>query len=126
MGLDMYANKVPRHLRINSLKFDIGDIDFICSSIEFFYWRKHYPLDNWMCEIYKKKGGQNEFNGDCVEITREEVLQLIHDIKTGLIDYSEYYDKEDDEWHINNDLEFCDKALKFLDESYCIYYVNSW
>lgn len=127
MGLDMYAYKVPRYLRINNLKFDTGGIDYTCSYLDFCYWRKHYPLDKWMQRIYKKKGGQNEFNGDYVELTKEEILQLTHDIKSGLIDYANYYDDNGDiEWNRNHDLGFCDRALELLDKGYYIYYSNSW
>lgn len=127
MGLDQYAYRIPRYLRINNLTFDNGGMDYF-HGFDFHYWRKHYCLDRWMEDLYRRKGGKNEFNCNFVELTRQDLDRLISDIKSKNLDYEkdEYCSDEELQRDIKDDLEFCIKAIDYINQGYCIYYSNWW
>ena len=127
MGLDQYAYRIPKHLRINNLTFDNGGMDRL-HNFDFYYWRKHYCLDRWMEHLYREKGGKDEFNCNFVELTRKDLDRLISDIKSKNLSYDEdeYYSSEELQRDIKDDLDFCLKAIDYINQGYCIYYSNWW
>lgn len=80
MGLDMYAWAVPKevagdtqvNLRLPKETKKRG-LD---------YWRKFNNLHGWMERLYRKKGGQGDFNCDSVRLTEADLDQLLLDVKT--------------------------------------------
>lgn len=60
MGLDMYAYTIGTD----------GERE------ELAYWRKHNRLHGWMEDLYREKGGTEEFNCVSVELTAEDIDRL--------------------------------------------------
>ena len=71
MGLDQYAYFVKKQDAINDFKFDrhYGKDDD-------FYWRKNRFLHGWMKELYREKGGTEEFNCQEVRLTLDDLDRL--------------------------------------------------
>lgn len=44
------------------------------------YWRKNYPLQNWMHELFTKKGGKGPFNCTSLRLRVEDLQQLMEDV----------------------------------------------
>lgn len=59
MGLDQYAYSIK------------GE-----EQTEIAYWRKHNRLQGWMEELYRNKGGKEEFNCKDIELTLEDLDDL--------------------------------------------------
>lgn len=91
----------------------------------FHYWKKHYRLNEWMQSLYEQKGGNGDFNGDLVELTKEDLLAL--DKAT---DSDKFYDQFDDpywkEWIKECDKEFIKKALELIKKKFIISYCCDW
>lgn len=122
MGLDMYAFKVtkpeepsPIHLIIEAdyEPFDRNNVEQI------FYWRKHYNLQDWMAQLYYRKGGLSEsFNLATVVLTAYDLDDLEKNINTGF-----FGDAEEIK---STDLEFVEKARKELEQGNVVYYTSWW
>lgn len=126
MGLDMHAIEVPNNAIIDD--FGFNDLD-IAINRDFWYWRKNNALHNRMNNLYSSKGGTEEFNGDYVRITSDDLLTLQSDIEQnklqptagffwGRLEYTE------DTKH--NDLCFIKSALESIAQGNAIYYSSSW
>ena len=86
MGLDGYLIKVKKELVIDdftiSKKDDSSDdedengIDDNIST-DICYWRKNYEVQEWMMNLYHKKGGKKEFNCEYIRITEEDLDNLV-------------------------------------------------
>ena len=63
MGLDMYASTTNRHLT-SSVDLSCGDADQVIHQ-----WRKHPNLHGWVENVYRRKGGSQEFNCTPVQLT---------------------------------------------------------
>ena len=73
MGLDMYAYVVPKEAAIDGVNVNKN----LYNSFELFWdWRKHHDLHGWMEQLYRKKGGIEEFNCQYVELTIHDLDQL--------------------------------------------------
>lgn len=123
MGLDMYAYSVPPEAVI-------GDFDFLNDEKEeFFYWRKHNALHGYMEDLYKTKGGSEEFNCVPVRLTLEDLYQLKEQVsnktlksRQGFFWGTEY---EYGDLMKERDLEFLEKAIAITQSGGVVYY-NSW
>lgn len=91
----------------------------------FSYWRKHYQLNEWMQSLYEQKGGNGEFNGDFVELTKDDLLAL--DKAT---DDDHFYNQFEDpywkEWTKKCDKQFIKKALELINKKFAISYCVNW
>jgi hypothetical protein len=99
---------------------------------ELAYWRKHQKLQDWMDNLWQKKGEPypeesndprwgSSFNGVELELEWNDIQRLEDDIKNGRNAFSEnYYYREDD-------LKFCEDAKEqlFLYRKRVFYY-PSW
>jgi hypothetical protein len=89
MGLDMYVYKTE----INNL--EINDNLMITKMInkdfykneEFFYWRKHPALHNWMQNVYFDRGGEGDFNGEPVLLDKDTLKKLKKDLVKRNLNY---------------------------------------
>lgn len=115
MGLDQYA-----HVRRAEESAD--------ENAEIAYWRKHRCLQGWMENLYREKGGEQEFNCVEVEITREDLAKLASDlIQDNLPDTSGFF------WGNRNagdcleeDFAFIAKALLAINSGLKVYYSSWW
>ena len=126
MGLDQNAYKVSQD----------GERE------ELAYWRKHNRLQGWMEELYRRKGGREEFNMVDVELTLEDIDQLEAAVlnknlpETGGFffgDDSFSWDDEngkpfeDGDYHYKEtDLKFIEDARKAIAEGKEVYYDSWW
>jgi hypothetical protein len=100
-----------------------------------FYWRKHNRLQGWMEELYRRKGGMEEFNCVDVELTLEDIDQLeatilnknLPETQGFFFGNDSYKDYEDDEYgYKNDDLSFISKAKEILNNNNKLYYSSWW
>ncbi len=119
MGLDQFAY-VTKTEPPASVDFE-ENINFK-EFIEIYYWRKDYYLQYWMCDLYIKKGGVNDFNCNMLLLTLEDIDELKKYIESD--DYKKLPDYSKSEQDDN--IKFCKKAKEILEEGdkYIIYY--SW
>ena len=71
MGLDMTAYSLENAPE--------AEVDFPCGGnlVEIAYWRKHPNLHGWMEQLYRKKGGADEyFNCSAVALSTEDINKL--------------------------------------------------
>ncbi len=84
MGLDMYAYAAKEvkqhpedpHAIILGEEDADGDYNTFSEVIELNYWRKFNALHGWMEELYRKKGGTEEFNCKKIPLTLEDLQAL--------------------------------------------------
>jgi len=119
MGLDMYAY-MTRETPARPVDFEIEDAS------PFYYWRKHPDLHGWMEELYREKGGEEQFNCVPVQLTASDLDRLEADIRSGdLPDTTGFFFGDSDGTETAGDLAFIAAARVALAEGYTIYY-NSW
>jgi len=110
MGLDAYA-------------FAISDTCNHCNrgdKSEIAYWRNHRPLQQWMTDLYHKKGGkENAFNCIPLDLTLEDLTAL-----TKYLD--DFYEGNEDPYCKEQDREFIDKAKAALDKGDRVIYDSWW
>lgn len=99
---------------------------------ELAYWRKHNRLHGWMENLYRLKGGTEEFNCVSVELDSSdldkletcingEALPETHGFFFGIDSYEEY-----EERYKEDDLEFIVKAREILASGGKVYYDSWW
>ena len=128
MGLDMYAYAVdPKECE----NFD----EFSCKfkgeykPDEIYYWRKHHDLHGWMENLYRSKGGLEEFNCQKVMLTVDDLNELEKAlISKGLPSTTGFFfgNNPPDEETLNEDLLFIAKARKVIEEGNVVYYDSWW
>ena len=123
MGLDMHAYKT---------KFTpASEVDFRVSEEqkieELYSWHKHHNLHGWMKELYRDKGGKENFNCVNVLLREEDLSDLKSEIvrkqppsTTGAF-LGQSYNSEEEKAH---DLTFIMLAQQALDEGYTVYYTS--
>lgn len=120
MGLDSYVWAVdPKNALVvedTELKLKEGN-----KPEELFYWRKHHDLHNWMENLYRIKGGQNEFNCEKVRILKEDLDNLEQAVIANNLS-----DEPLNEDYISNDMFFIAKAREAIDDGKAIYYDSWW
>lgn len=128
MGLDMYAYVATRE----------SDHTSESDSREIAYWRKHPNLHGWMERLWNSKGRPGVerystnadvmFNGVELELTYDDILQLEHDIKNGLLPPTRgfFFGDPSDDYYLNKDLEFVKNAKAELFLGLRVFYNSSW
>jgi len=121
MGLDMYANTTNR--RISSpVDFKGRDSDPLIHQ-----WRKHPNLHGWMEELYRRKGGKQQFNCTTVQLTSDDVDSLERAIETGALPETVgFFFGVTDGTEKDDDLEFIAKARAALADGLTVYYHSWW
>jgi len=125
MGLDMFAFSTKAKPK--------SEVDFETKNFqpeEIHYWRKHPNLHGWMQDLYYEKGGKgNDFNGDCVVLTLDDLDCLEHDLKQfDLPDTSGFFfgNSASDDDELKDDLEFVAKAREAIANGKTVYYTSWW
>jgi len=128
MGLDQNAYK-------QKSTYDKSTRTETITKTELHYWRKHNRLQGWMENLYRSRGGQDEFN--CVDVRIDEndlerleaaILHKELPQTGGFFFGNDSYDRDgvDGEYYYKeSDLEFVQKARKAMSEGWTIVY-NCW
>ena len=130
MGLDQTA-----HIYENST--DVLDQEK--QGEELACWRKHPFLHGWMEQLWEDQGRPNfdpetmggtfgDFNCVPLELTIEDIDRLEKDINANSLPETEgfFFGGDADKYYEQQDLEFCNWALKELDKGREVYYDSSW
>ena len=127
MGLDMFAYKMKYN---PSKEVDFKEEIQEVAPSELHYWRKHPNLHGWMEQLYRQKGGgERDFNGDPVVISKEDLDNLAASIideelpDTDGFFFGQSYNNEQER---QDDLDFVKKAHRAIEEGYTVYYDSWW
>jgi len=127
MGLDMFAYKMKYN---PSKEVDFKEEIQEVAPSELHYWRKHPNLHGWMEQLYRQKGGgERDFNGDPVVISKEDLDNLAASIideelpDTEGFFFGQSYNNEEER---QDDLDFVKKAHRAIEEGYTVYYDSWW
>jgi len=136
MGLDMYAyvaTKAGQREEYYEGDGDYVDGDWkpnngVTKPREIAYWRKHPNLHGWMRKLWEAKGGIGEFNGDELELTREDIDMLEEDILAGRLPATRgfFFGDGADDHYRDSDLQFIKNARAELFCGLKVFYNSSW
>ena len=114
MGLDMYA------YTSKGVEDDKEQI---------FYWRKFNALHGWMENLYRERGGTDDFNCEPLELSENDILRLKVDADANELVPTDGFFFGVQEIH-PDDMEslykFCEKSLVLLDSGYKVWYDSWW
>ena len=123
MGLDQYGIA-----RKGEPKTDEDGYTFYEDEMELAYWRKHPNLQGWMEELYRKKGGEDEFNCVDLELTLDD-LEWLEDA----LDHNElpetagfFFGSNADDHYAEQDREFIVQARAAIKQGYKVIYSSWW
>jgi hypothetical protein len=135
MGLDMYVFMSTKdEVKVDD---DLLITVFADNSDEFFYWRKHPAIHNWMEILYYDRGGEGTFNGVPVYLDKDTLRSLKRDIVRGKLNYeaagfffgsSAKPDTQEGYIRLRKDLEFVNNALQEIKQNSDVVFVydSSW
>ena len=136
MGLDMYAYVAARAGQRDEYyedsEFDKETGEYVNAKvskpIEIAYWRKHPNLHGWFERLYREKGGEGEFNGDELELTREDIDSLEQAVLDGDLPATSgfFFGDAADNYYREQDLEFIKEARAQLFLGLKVFYNSSW
>jgi len=141
MGLDMYAYTASRPGQYDEW-WSGADIDpennslvnpNMSKPVEISYWRKHPNLHGWMERLWQKKTDgiireKSEFNGVELELTREDIDLLEHDVTQGFLPETTgfFFGDSADKYYMEQDLAFVRRARADLFLGLRVFYNSSW
>ena len=114
MGLDMLLEK---RLANNTPMLRIGS------------WRKHPNLHGYMESLYRARGGENEFNCQELELTKndcEEIIVLSEKTGKGFETAQGFFWGKSDSEHDKETIMHMKEALDAIEQGYTIYYDSWW
>ena len=122
MGLDQYAfarKGEPIRNRLET-EYEVEN--------EIAYWRKHPNLQGWMENLWRKKGGEGEFNCVEVELTFEDLEQLETAIERAELPETQgfFFGFNSDDEYKENDQEFIREARQHIADGYKVVYTSWW
>ena len=135
MGLDQYAYRVKMANVKDDLSFTAGKVydrntgvDDLGNDMGFAYWRKFYPLDQWMRNLYLNKGGKGDFNCKLVRLYGEDLDKLYNEAQRLNFYEDGYYSsaQEEKEYEYDYLMDFILRAKVAINEGDAIYYSNWW
>lgn len=122
MGLDQYA----KARKGEPVEKD-GELEYP-ESKELAYWRKHPNLQGWMENLYREKGGTEEFN--CVEV--ELSLEDLDNLESAILGKEMpetvgfFFGDDADEYYKESDLDFIKEAKEAINEGFSVVYYSWW
>ena len=136
MGLDMYAYVASKAGQYNEFyegaEWDSTVGDSVNPNIvkprEIAYWRKHPNLHGWMKRLWEAKGNAGEFNGDELELTRDDIDMLEEDINNKHLPSTGgfFFGNNADDHYREDDLAFVKTARAELFCGLKVFYNSSW
>ena len=136
MGLDMYAYVAARAGQQDEF-YEGSELDKetgeyvnakVTKPIEIAYWRKHPNLHGWFEQLYRERGGEGQFNGDELELTREDIDSLEQAVLDGDLPATSgfFFGDGADDYYREQDLEFIKEARAQLFLGLRVFYNSSW
>jgi hypothetical protein len=135
MGLDMYAYVATKPGQNDeyweSAQLDPETKEYVSKVTkprELAYWRKHPNLHGWMHQLWNQKGFDGDFNGDELELTREDLDVLEQDVIEGNLPGTSgfFFGNDADEYYREEDLKFIREARAELFMGLRVFYNSSW
>jgi hypothetical protein len=135
MGLDMYAYVATKPGQNDeyweSAQLDPETKEYVSKVTkprELAYWRKHPNLHGWMHRLWNQKGFKGDFNGDELELTREDLDVLEQDVIEGNLPGTSgfFFGDDADEYYQEEDLKFIREARAELFMGLRVFYNSSW
>ena len=121
MGLDQYAYAIPR--KENNAVIDQKMAD----ERPFFRWLKHPNLHGWMEELYRARGGKDEFNCVTLKLELSDLNRLKADVlANSLPATSGFFFGESSPEDRADDLRFIELARALIQEGKDVYYDSWW
>lgn len=127
MGLDMYcyaiSDKDAGH-NDTDVKIPEG-----IKREEVHYWRKHHDLHGWMENLYREKGGCQEFNCTNVRLTEEDLDRLKADLTSNKLPHTEGFffgNNPPDDETLADDITFIVKAKEAIGKGLAVFYDSWW
>lgn len=140
MGLDMYAfaaktvkpNPKDEHSIVTGFEKNVGEWEYFDGTQpeEIHYWRKFNALHAWMENLYKSRGGTNEFNCVGIQLFLDDlkVLKEACDNKSLVPTEGFFFGAQDpvtDEEY-DDVRAFITKAEMYIHTGYVVYYDSWW
>jgi hypothetical protein len=135
MGLDMYAYVAAKPGQNDEYWAD-AELDpetkqyvsKVSKPRELAYWRKHPNLHGWMHRLWNQKGFEGDFNGDELELTREDLDALEQDVVEGNLPSTSgfFFGDGADDYYREDDLKFIREARAELFMGLRVFYNSSW
>jgi hypothetical protein len=135
MGLDMYAY-VAAKAGQNDEYWESAQLDTetkeyvspVSKPRELAYWRKHPNLHGWMHRLWTDQGNSGDFNGDELELTREDLDLLEYAVVNGELPGTSgfFFGDDADEYYREQDLKFIREARAELFMGLKVFYNSSW
>lgn len=123
MGLDMMAC-VTREKLTKAVDFEPKRPDDVKP---LHYWRKHPNLHGWMEQLYRDKGGAQEFNCVCLLLTPADLDQLEQDIQAKVLPHTVgFFFGQSDGSEDADDLEFIRLAREAQQRGESVFYTSWW
>ena len=95
-----------------------------------FTWRKHPNLHGWMENLWNERGNEGQFNTVELRLSKEDIKRLRKDITEGTLTEEDttgcFFGGNSDEYYKEQDLEFCEWALKEIDDGKEVFYDSWW
>ncbi len=96
-----------------------------------FQWRKHPNLQGWMARLWESRGNEGTFNTIELRLGKEDIEELRKDIICGDLNGGEdttgfFFGSNADEYYRDQDLAFCDWALKEIEDGNEVIYDSWW
>jgi hypothetical protein len=127
MGLDMFVYSCCLE-DLTDENFKVGENPIKENKEnEIFYWRKHPNLHGWMEELYRDKGGKEDFNCEYVRLEKEDIKDLEAAINDDALPLTSgfFFGKSTDE-DTARDLEFLKIAKEQLESGKVLLYYAWW
>ena len=127
MGLDMYAFKMKAK--------EAGDTQTmagwpeVIERVEIAYWRKFNHLHGWMEDLYREKGGTDEFNCVYVRLEQADLDRLEGDLYGGRLEHTPGFffgGDEMHEWDVEATEKFIEDAKQALLDGDAVFYYSWW
>lgn len=138
MGLDMYAYTATkpnaRREWYDNAQWDDASASFkntlpgVEEPTEIAYWRKHPSLHGFMADLWRRQGNDGEFNGDELELTLDDLLELEIAVQAGQLPPTSgfFFGNPADSIYLDEDLEFIATARQAIKNGLRVFYNSSW
>ena len=136
MGLDSYMYTAQRAGQLaefyDGAQWDPDTNDFVNPDVEkpveLAYRRKHSSLHGFFHNLWQSKGNVGSFNGDELELTLDDLVDLELAIKTRSLPPTSgfFFGNPSDEHYHDTDLQFVADARRAINEGYRVFYNSSW
>jgi hypothetical protein len=97
---------------------------------QFYGWRKHNAMHEWMENLWRSKGNIEEFNRIPLELSRADIDALERDLLEGNLPEPEVFffdfDTSNDDHRLAGDLSFIRQARQHLDAGNQVTYDSWW